>query len=112
LFVSGLSFGQCPSGNIELNSQQEVDDFAIIYPNCTEINANLRVELPLDATNLGGLSPIISVAGELDLRAGSYENLIGLDNLTSVGGDFLIQVTNVRSLEGLENMESVGGLFF
>lgn len=43
LFISLVNYGQCPPDVIELLTQQEVDDFAITYPNCTELSHSLFI---------------------------------------------------------------------
>ncbi|MFA7650758.1 MAG: hypothetical protein WCY06_10565, partial [Flavobacteriaceae bacterium] len=41
--ISSHSFGQCPTGNVGLYSQADVNNFATNYPNCTEITGYLYI---------------------------------------------------------------------
>jgi len=36
------TFAQCPSGTFTVSTQQQVDNFAVDYPNCTEIQGAVR----------------------------------------------------------------------
>lgn len=112
----------CPLSNISLSSQQEVNDFAITFPNCTEIQASLRivdstnVNIEADITNLNGLSQITSIAENLMIGGSGNHNpllndLTGLANLTTIGGQ--LRISNNRSLAdltGLDQLSSVGSL--
>jgi len=42
LFCGGIC-GQCPQGNITLTTQQEVNNFAINYPGCTELLGDIMI---------------------------------------------------------------------
>jgi len=35
--------GQCPQDDIVLETQAQVDSFAIVYPNCTELEVSLQI---------------------------------------------------------------------
>src|SRR5690606_37323692 len=132
-FTLGLK-AQCPTGDVILNSQTEVDAFATNYPNCTEISGSLQISgsditdlSPLsnltsvggylqindnsNLTNLDGLSNLTSVGGNLYISANSsLTNLYGLNNLTSVGVNlYIVSNSNLTSLDGLSNLTSVGG---
>lgn len=102
----------CPN-SFSPASQQEVDDFPLNYPNCTEIQGDVSIALASGVTNLDGLSQITSIGGNLDLGSSGTADLVdilGLQNLTSIGGDLLIFFNeNLTSLDGLENITSIGG---
>jgi len=117
----------CPSNDVMLLTQEEVDSFAAQYPNCTELE-NLSIN-GSDITDLNGLSQITSILGNLTITETSVENFSGLENLTTVHGnltigeftpsiccpsDFLLGYDyegnhNLNSLSGLENLETLGG---
>ncbi|MGB6036779.1 MAG: hypothetical protein WBG42_10970 [Cryomorphaceae bacterium] len=96
-----LSFAQCPTGSVSLTTQAEVDDFVANFPNCTQIDGNLRIgnnfisgtTPPMD---LSGLSSLNEVTGTLFIS--KTEGLDEEDN--AIPG----------SLEGLENISSVRSL--
>jgi len=43
MLISVKMWAQCPSGDITLISQEDIDEFATMYPNCTEVVGNLTV---------------------------------------------------------------------
>lgn len=88
LFFSGIQTqAQCPSGYVLLSTQEEVNAFAIDYPNCTELFAMLEI------------------------NGNSIIDLTPLNNLTSINSSFKIESTQVTSLAGLNNLEHVSGFF-
>src|SRR5690606_31203507 len=101
---------QCPTGDVILNSQTEVDDFATNYPNCTEISGGLNISGGSTITDLSPLSNLTSVGGYLNIGSNSnLTNLDGLSNLTSVGGNLFISAnSSLTNLDGLSNLTSVG----
>jgi hypothetical protein len=98
----------CPPGNLWALSQAELDQFAIDYPNCTQINGSIYTQ---DLTDLTPLQNIVSITGTLELLWNpDLTSLSGLENLQSVGGGLAIyQNASLTSLEGLNNLTSVGG---
>ena len=89
--VSFLSFGQCPTMNVTLTTQTEVDNFAIQYPNCTNFPA-----LTLSIESAAGSDPIT--------------NLDGLGLIETLTGGLRIQNNaTLTVLSGLENMEMLPG---
>jgi len=109
--LHGIVYGQCPQGDIILTTQQEVDDFAVNYPNCTSTNGSLEIGIYYGSAinNLNGLNQITSVAGDLGIYDNySLNNLNGLDQLTSVGGDVSIGVNDLLDLNGLGQLTSIG----
>ncbi|NQU88721.1 MAG: T9SS type A sorting domain-containing protein [Mariniphaga sp.] len=113
-----LLFAQCdesclPEGII-FTTQEEIDDFQINYPNCTEIEGDVSINGD-NITSLNGLSVLTSIKGYLNIHENPLlENLSGLDNLTSIGdwilGHLLI-MDNIAltNLSGLESLEFIGG---
>jgi len=94
------ALAQCPLGDVVLSDQTQVDQFAIDYPDCTEIEGDLTINYSLgepiiDLTPLSGLT---SVTGALRL-----ERLFFYDEA--------LDETIVTSLEGLENITNVGHLY-
>lgn len=125
---------QCPTGNVNLSTQAEVDAFAVSYPTCTNISGNLfisgsgitnlaplgqiasvtgslTVYLCSSLQNLNGLN-ISSIGGNCDLSVNSQlANITGLQYVTTIGGSFIINGTSaLTSLNGLQNLISVGNL--
>uniref|UniRef100_UPI0040492C95 hypothetical protein n=1 Tax=Flavobacterium sp. TaxID=239 RepID=UPI0040492C95 len=101
----------CPQGNININSQADLNQFAINYPFCTTIHGNLFIQFG-NITDLSPLQNITTITGRLLIRLTSLTNLNGLNNLTYIGGDCSI-ITNplLINLQGLESLEYVNGHF-
>lgn len=109
----------CLPEGITFTSQEQIDNFQMNYPNCTEIEGDVAInDWENDITNLHGLNVLTQING--DLKIGfifSLNDLTGLENLVSVGGDLLIgyqdnyilMETFLYSLSGLDNLTSVGG---
>lgn len=109
LIIQTTASSQCIPDSIVFSSQQQIDNFQIDYPGCTEIIG--RVEIFGDnITNLQGLSPIISVGGDLRIIQNPLLNsLSGLDSLNTIGGQlWLIENPALATLSGLESLTSVG----
>ena len=92
--IQNNSFAQCELLNISINSQADVNNFAINYPGCTTINS-----LGITATeisNLNGLSQLTTIIENLIIVASEnsdpelpdypLSNISGLNNITTVGG--------------------------
>jgi len=139
IFTCGFNVSaQCPSGDVTFTSQQEVDAFAVNYPNCTQINNSMRIGAYPNLTNITDLSPLnqIEIVGQ---SLYFYNNplltsLDGLENLFFIGGELdirnnsaltdisafsdLIHAVGVEivnnsmlpNLEGLENLNGLGYL--
>lgn len=114
----------CLPEGINFTTQQQIDDFQINYPNCTEVEGNVFIGSfgGTDITNLNGLSVLISIQGDLTIGGNdSLTNLEGLEGLLSVGGELHIgkfigqppgyYISNpiLNSLDGLSNLSSIGG---
>jgi len=132
-------YGQCPPDDILFLSQQEIDDFAVTYPNCTEIEGdveigmfgmstdiqnlqalnqitsiegNLRIDSNDDLISLGGLDNLSAIGATLSIAYSALENLSGLEAVTTIGGDLRVQFnTDLADLNGLGNLSTVGGDF-
>ncbi len=105
----------CLLDGITFNTQQDLDDFAINYPNCSEIFGDVII---IEATNasisdLSPLSNITKIHGDfLNYRNDQLVDFAALQNLTFIGGNFQIRSHNaLTSLTGLENLTVVGGDF-
>ena len=102
------SCGICLLTDLTLTTQEEVDNFPINYPNCTEVSGNLTIEAS-SITNLIGLNQITSIGGNLILANNeSLTSLSGLDNLTSIGGTFTCNSNSLlANFIGLDNLSTI-----
>ncbi len=89
--VNSVNTTSCPTGDVTFTSQQEVDDFALNYPNCTILPGSLYVGSGGGNNNissLAGLSQLISITGNLIVKNTMLTSFNGLNNLTEIEGDF------------------------
>ena len=115
IFCCGALWGQCPSGIIYLAEQSDVDDFALNYPECTEILGELRiggVSTPNNINDLSPLADITSVNGFLRIYNTDIISLAGLENITSIGGLKIFRNDALNSLVSLENITSIDESIF
>ena len=97
----------CPSVEVTLVTQQEIDAFSTTYPNCTQLPEKLiiRADNPADIINLESLSQLTSIGNGLVIDNTSITNLNGLQNLTTTGYNLVIMNNpNLTSLLGLEGI--------
>ena len=105
----------CPTGDVFLMSQEDVNNFVSNYPNCTTIDGSLHIgqfQDPLVATdinNISGLSNITQINGSLEIVDNPFLNSIeGLHNVTSVNGGVTIYVNPLLTdLQGLSSLTSI-----
>lgn len=113
-FHSLMSQSCLPQG-IFFTTQQQIDDFPINFPNCTEIEGFVNINEQTDGTitNLLGLAQIKKIGGNLEIwRNNALEDLTGLDSLKHVGGSVWITINpGLTSLAGLENLVQVDSFF-
>lgn len=99
----------CPSGNVLLRTQQEVNAFGAMYPNCTEISGAMTINNTSNISDLSPLGTITSIGGFLVIN-NTYSGLHGLSSLTSVGGYLTISSNhNLYNLNQLSSLASIGG---
>jgi len=113
----GISLACLPFGNYYFFSQADIDNFPTNYPDCTEIEGDLRIDGD-NITSLNGLSVITSIGGDLIMGNDGSNNwpgnvnltsLMGLEGLTSIGGSLKINYNPILiSLTGLDNLNSIG----
>ena len=107
-----LSFSQACDLNtgsvFYLQTQDELDDFAAQFPNCTTIEVDVRIEGD-DITDLSSFSNITRIDGYLHItNCNNLQNLSGLENLAHIGewlslsdNDLLADITALGNLEYL-----------
>lgn len=99
----------CPPGNLYFRTQEEVNDFHILYPNCQDLAGNLSID-GRNINRLDSLFGLKSVAGQFYLSNNdSLEHLNGLSGLQSIGQNFYILLNPaLLSLAGLESLRQIG----
>jgi len=119
LFINITATSQpCLPEGIYITTQAEIDSFQINYPNCTEIEGDVRIKaiFGTNITNLDGLSALTFIGGDLEIGGvtGTFPagnpyltSLSGLANLTFVGGYFQIAYnSSLTNLTGLNNINA------
>src|SRR5690606_2583981 len=103
------TIGICPSNNLYVYSQQDVDDFGTTYPDCTHISGHLVLDSwyaeddPI--TDLSPLSNIESIGGDLHILETQLANLDGLSSIISIDGDLEIYGNpQLSDISGLQNI--------
>ncbi len=112
-FLNYNLLAQCPTGDVTLSSQTEVDNFLTTYPNCTEMAGRLHIfnnDATPYITDLSPLSNLTSIGGELSITNNDHlTNLEGLNTLTSIGGQLFIGINkSLKNYEGLNALTSIG----
>jgi hypothetical protein len=108
--ISASGQGCLPEG-LYINCQEQIDNFPVNYPGCTEIEGNVNIYCGWDITNFNGLSGLTTIGGGLYFTEnfGSF-NLTGLEGLTTIGGTLLFVENNASiNLTGLEGLTTIGG---
>lgn len=107
---SSVVFAQCPTANVVLTTQTEVDNFADNYPNCTALTLELRIDGSANTiTNLNGLSEIIS-GQKIFVFNTQVADFSGLDNLENIQHLALWGNGNIQDLMGFNSLQSIGFL--
>ncbi len=106
----------CPTGNIILSSQAQIDAFPTTYAGCTVMPYDIKIEESVagNITNLNGLSQLTAIGGTLIIQYNTaLPSLAGLNALTSVGGTFYIfQNSALASLTDLSALTSISVGFY
>jgi len=100
----------CLPEGITFNTQSQIDDFPINYPNCVEIEGEIFIQ-GNDITNLNGLNQLSSTGGDLTIKlCSNLSNLSGLENLNFIGGSLDVNNNELLSaINGLEELDSIAG---
>jgi len=99
----------CLPGGITFETQAQIDNFSLDYPNCTEIDGNVFVHGD-DITNLNGLGALTSLNSDLYITSNPLLTfLTGLDGVTAIGHTLIIgNNDSLKDITGLRNIISVG----
>ncbi|WP_333693132.1 LamG-like jellyroll fold domain-containing protein [Flavobacterium sp.] len=94
----------CPTGNVTLTTQAEVNAFVAQYPNCTEINGDLSL-VGSGITDITPLNQIQSIFGALGINSTAITNGNIFNNLTAITG--LINIQNNPNLTNLNGFNAL-----
>ncbi|PRX48094.1 T9SS type B sorting domain-containing protein [Salegentibacter salegens] len=106
-----ITFGQCPVGNVVLNTQNDVEEFIQNYNTCEIINGDLLIGD--EVSDISGITGIKRVEGSLKVKYADVPGVSNFASLNYVGGDFEIHnCRSLQSVEGINNLHTIkGGLF-
>lgn len=97
---------QCPTGNISLKTQAEVDNFIIQYPNCTELD-RLDVTQGTDIVNVNGLRNLTKINGDLNITHNPVlTDLSGFNNIKSTGYLWIANNSSFTDLNAFPELEN------
>jgi len=123
VFTVALAFNakaQCPTGAVVLYSQAAINEFALNFPNCTEITGNLYIgpgnlDAASDITDVSPLGNITKVTGTVYIQNNAVlQNLDGLkiNTITGrlfIGGDNLTNTNaQLQNINGLSHLTTIG----
>lgn len=112
--IQTQAFSQsCLPNGINIKTQDQIDNFQTVYPNCTKIEGSVMIsdQDTNNITNLNGLNVITTINGNLLIGDNNIlASFSGLENLTFIGGIFEI-TDNVllTDISALGNLSSIGG---
>ena len=123
--IGGVFSQTCLEDGIVFTSQEQLDSFSILYPDCEIIEGSVILE-GVDIDNLQALSGIKYIMGSLECLDNEPEAnfFAGLSELDSIGGDFEIfsvaypdpvfpnssfAHTQLGDFQGLNNLKKIGG---
>jgi hypothetical protein len=100
----------CLTNGIIFNTQNQIDSFQIMYPECWYINGNVSILGYNNISNLNGLNGIVRIEGDLIIK-NNYNlfHLTGLENLSDIWGDMIVREnTMLIDFTGIEKLSNVG----
>lgn len=99
MMTTHCSWAQCPTGPVQLTTQQQVIDFGVNFPSCTAVG-----NLTISGSDITDLTPLqnLLLAGSVSVEGVSVVNLNGLHNIRTVTGGF--------GILNLEKLTSLGSL--
>ena len=103
---------QCPTSDLFLTSQSEVDSFRILYPDCREfIEYSIFIsDTRGDIENLEGLS-LLTEAWAIDILNSQLTSFKGLERLRKIYGELKVSRNEqLASYQGLDSIRSIGRL--
>lgn len=108
---------QCPPGDIHFSTQQQLEEYASWYPDCSTIQGNVVIGVPYgtsDVYDLSGLKQIQKINGYLNIL--NNPRLISLSGLNSlkVVGDYvnIFHNESLQEIHDLKNLQETGGSFW
>jgi len=104
----------CPSGDVILNTQNEVDAFIAIFSTCDSLPGDLLIKGNQNITDISGLSFITYIVGDLRFESNQQlTSLDGLQNITGVGGDLRVYNNDqLIHIDDYASIDTIGGQLY
>lgn len=103
LFANYILIAQCPTNDVLITTQAQLDAFAANFPGCNNLEVSLRIE-GSDITDLSGLSQITSINGRLEIVDNvSLSTMNGLSTINFFGLNSELTIANNPLLTSLSN---------
>ena len=96
----------CPTSDLVLSSQQQIDEFAAFYPNCSTLNVNLTIS-GSDISDLSGLSQITTIQGLFVIRDNPI--LTNFSGMTALAIESSIEIENNPLLTNIDGLNGITG---
>lgn len=110
LFFIQNVHSQCSQSSYSFSTQQEVDNFPMVHPTCTDVTGNLLIQSNSDITNLDSFRQLIRVANRISIRGNNeLRNLNGLRNIISCDDLEISNNANLTNADGVANIQEVNG---
>ncbi len=108
-FLLSTVIAQCPAGDVILTTQDQVDDFIMDNPGCTNLTGSLTIGPSIDIENLNNLSSLEQITGSLIISQNlNLTDMSGLSGLVNIGVD--ININNNSALTSIELNDVSGSL--
>ncbi len=99
-------YSQCPTSDLNLNTQGSIDSFSINFPGCTNLDVVLGISGD-DITNLDGLSSLTELSVFITGSVPNLTCLTGLSNVIRIDEAYIFGSSSLSNLSGLSNMTSM-----
>ena len=110
VLISFFVYGQCPTTNIVLSTQSDIDNFINNYPNCTSLTHELKIDgNGSNISNLNGLSSLIS-GQKIFIKNTQIVDFLGLHNLVNIDHLAIWGNQDIQNMTGLNSVQSIGFL--
>ncbi|WP_440881020.1 hypothetical protein [Tenacibaculum sp. C7A-26P2] len=109
VLINHILFSQCPTGDVYLNSQSDVESFISNYGTCEVITGTVYIG---DAIDISEVTAIKRIEGSLIISYSEITSVSNFSNLEFVGGDFIIDQSHlIGTIEGINKLQTVNGDF-
>lgn len=101
-----VTHAQCPTGNVTLSEQSDVDQFLLDFPNCQVVLGNLTIQGTVN--DISGLSNLLEVQGNLIIENSDVIS-INLNAVTRIDGLLKIRMNERLQDAGFRDLNTAAG---